>query len=372
MKLDIAFVHCWIKPWWALNVLKDLIKPYLWQKILVFTLFSDRDYILLDNKKVKVIYLFPKFLNDLFLNKSQWSFLQKFFDYRNLLPIFPILIHFLSKKINRNVYKKIIISSFAVSKNIKIKKDVKSLLYLHSPMQYIHTHFEDYIKNLSSFKSFLLKFFRKFLLKWDLKKRFFTKVIANSKYTAWLAKQLYWFDKIDIYYPKLPEEVLNLKFKNYIIKDYFIFVGRVANLIRKVDLVIKLFNELKYNLLIVWNWPDLINCKKIAWPTITFIPWIDDQIILSDLIWQSRWFVNLSKESFWLSTLHSLYLGVPVFWLNDWWTKELVNSQSWILVNSLDFKNLKKKLEIFANTNFDRKNIHQHSLNFINKKFIKF
>jgi hypothetical protein len=54
----------------------------------------------------------------------------------------------LSKKIRKYNPEKIIISSFAIAKNISVP-NIKKKLYLHSPMQYIWSHYDEYTHKLS-------------------------------------------------------------------------------------------------------------------------------------------------------------------------------------------------------------------------------
>jgi hypothetical protein len=76
------------------------------------------------------------------------------------MPIYPLLMSILSKKIQKEHPNHILISSFAVAKNInqarqkfKIQNPTfKISLYLHSPMQYIRSHHEEYTGKLTGFK----------------------------------------------------------------------------------------------------------------------------------------------------------------------------------------------------------------------------
>jgi hypothetical protein len=67
-------------------------------------------------------------------------------------------MNILSYKIQKETPNHILISSFAVAKNInqcKTKTEnpkTKITLYLHSPMQYIWSHHEEYTGKLKGFK----------------------------------------------------------------------------------------------------------------------------------------------------------------------------------------------------------------------------
>ncbi len=111
----------------------------------------------------------------------------------------------------------------------------------------------------------------------------------------------------------------------------------------------------------IWDWPDLQNCKKIAWPTITFIPWISKQEI-ADIVGKSRGLINFCKESLGIGTMEALCLGVPVFGYQEWWNIELVSSEQWVLSPSKDSKTIEKYFDKFLQTKFDRKIIREKML----------
>ena len=58
----------------------------------------------------------------------------------------------LSKKIKKMHPDHIIISSFAIAKNITPISGIPMILYLHSPMQYIWTHYDEYNEKLKGIK----------------------------------------------------------------------------------------------------------------------------------------------------------------------------------------------------------------------------
>jgi hypothetical protein len=62
---------------------------------------------------------------------------------------YPSLMRVLSKKIKKFRPDHILISSFAIAKNITPISGVPMTLYLHSPMQYIRTHYDEYKEKLT-------------------------------------------------------------------------------------------------------------------------------------------------------------------------------------------------------------------------------
>jgi len=142
--------------------------------------------------------------------------------------------------------------------------------------------------------------------------------------------------------------------------NYYVYVGRLVNFVRESDLIIKLFNKLKLPLIVIWSWPDELYLKSIAWDNIIFTWRIDDIQERIKIIQQSKWLINLTKESFGLWTAEALLLWVPVFGYNQWASPELVYKNSWILVENKHIHTLIEKFQEFANTKRNREIIAQN------------
>ena len=158
--MKIAAVHCWLFPGGALEVFKDLLQQELRNdpraEIKIFTMIADEDlkYLMIQipwtekYRKIKVVESLPKWLSKIFLfcTKKHIPILSSIFDYRNLIVFYPEVMSILSRRIRRFWPERIVISSYAIAKNVKIPKSCKhTKLYLHSPMQYIRSHKEEYI-----------------------------------------------------------------------------------------------------------------------------------------------------------------------------------------------------------------------------------
>ena len=116
-------------PWWVLNVFQDMIEKEEYSEANVFTLFSDRSEILAWEKKLQVETALPKWLNKVFLyfSKNKIKILSSLFDYRNLMMFYPFFMKVLSRKIKKYSPDKILISSFAIAKNISVSNIKKKL-----------------------------------------------------------------------------------------------------------------------------------------------------------------------------------------------------------------------------------------------------
>jgi glycosyltransferase involved in cell wall biosynthesis len=362
----IHFIHDWIvHHGGAEAVLKEYISQYATVDSRIFVLYSNQKFLSLDWHDYPIITALPIWINKIFYN-SRWS--RRFpsiFDYRNLMPLYPVLCWLLRRKIinalDMQTIHTLYISSFAVVKNIippyKTYSYIHIHLYLHSPMQYIWGNYEEYIQKLIWRKKMIFRLVSTYLRPRDKQSRHYDTVVSNSHYTAWLAKQLYWISS-SIHYPTIAKQFyITTIAKEHHIRDYYIFVGRIVMFVRELDRIIALANELKFPLLIVGDGPDKSYLESIAWDTVHFIGRVDDVTTKIDLIKHARGYINLAKESCGIGTMEALLCWVPIFGYNQWGTTELVDTESGILVENKNHATLIAAWSDFISKDRDRNTI---------------
>ena len=312
--MKIAYVHDWlVYPWWAEKVFFDIVENRM-KKV-----FDKNKYNIKEEK------IFTNFYNTNYKNPTNipteavissnkvWNY------YRNLMPFFLIITKILSKKIEKYNPDLVVISSFAIWKNIEI--NCKKILYLHSPMQYVWSHYDEYVNRFFWIKQLLYKFSSKYLRTWDKKYTDFDKIYFNSNYTKQLFNDIYnknsnWkivhplvkipnFKKIDIY-------------KKYNINsEYYIYIWRLVKFVKHVDKIIEIFNKTWKQLIIVWDGPDEKYLKSIAKKNIKFLGYIqDNQDDYWNLLQNSTALVNLTKESFWIVNFQAWKIWTKIISLN--------------------------------------------------------
>lgn len=370
----LAGVHCRIAPWWALEVFKDLIKEETtssnFDNIKIFTSYSEVKSFSINNKEIEIITALPKRLNIFFQRNSHRNLpiLKQIFDYRNLIFFYPIIMKILSWKIKKYNPNEILISSFAIAKNIEQCKSSNKkrfwwnsknnhkpniTLYLHSPMQYIRSHAQEYKQKLKWRKWRIFKKITPNLQRRDLKYTKYNKIYTNSKYTQKLAKEIYNIES-NVKYPKLNQIYLH---ENIIEtpKEYIVCTGRIVKFVREIDLIIKAFNKINYPLIIIGSGPDEKELRKLAKKNISFT-WRNPPNMI-DIIKNAKWAINLTKESFGLSTAESLCLWIPVLWYNQWATPELINKDAGLLIANKTEKDIINNFSKFIKINRNRKKI---------------
>ncbi len=365
--MKIAFCHDWIYHiGGAEGVFFDLIQKYDKSEYIsdIYTIFSDRKNINIQGKNYKIHTALPTWLCKIFVyfSKKNIIILSQIFDYRNLMFWFIPLIYILSKKINKQNPDLVVISNSACIKNINIKNSLtRKILYLHSPLMYIRNHYDDNVMKLKWIIKYIYIFIVKFLRPWDLKHRKYNEIFANSQYTKNICQSIYNFENIKVLYPtihlakhqsqnQISFDSLNIPFGSC---EYYVYIGRLVRFSKDLDTIINLFNQNWHKLLIIWSWPDQIYLKSIAKNNIYFGGYISDIGAKIRILQNSKWLTNLTIESFGIITAEAMICGLPVFGYNIWWSKELVDPKSWILVNDKSINNLTTQFEIFDKTKWD-------------------
>ncbi len=256
----------------------------------------------------------------------------------------------------------IMISSFAVAKNITRPHGIVTTIYFHQPMHYIWTLYEQYVQSFHGWKRWLYERVTPRLRRRDSKRRPYDQIYTNSIDTADQVRKLYHLHDSHIDVVHCPIDPIY--FAQTVImhpKDYFIYVGRLATLFKEVDKLIHACNSLSLNLVIVGDGPDRAYLQSIAWPTITFLGRVSDVEKKIDLVKHARGFLGIAYESFGIVTAEALILGVPVFGYAKWGSAELVDDASGILIDHKDNESIVKALRQFVQHDFDRQQIQDHA-----------
>ncbi len=321
--MKIAFIHDWlVSPGWAEKVFFDIVQDVITQNK-ESKIYQDLKQFW-DTNNIQA-EIFTNFHSSNFPNPTKlkinsvlsWKNISKY--YRNLLPLFSIFTKILSQKIKKYNPDILIISSFAIWKNINSNK--LKILYLHSPMQYIWSHHDEYKNKFTWIKKIIFKTSSKYLKIRDKKYTKFDKIYFNSNYTKELAKQTYWIQTWEVIFPQI--EIPNYEkidvFKKYDLeKNYYLFAWRTVKFVKHLDKIIEVFNKIWLPLVIMWDGPDREYLQNIAKENIKFLWYIPDTIDdYWNIIENSQAVINFTKESFWIVNYQVGKLWKTLISIND-------------------------------------------------------
>lgn len=181
-----------------------------------------------------------------------------------------------------------------------------------------------------------------------------------------MCKQLY-KQESTVSYPPVNRQYRNKKIQEGEHKEYFVYDGRLVSFVKEVDRIIHACNTTKTPLIIIGSWPDEMYLKSLAGDSIIFVPWIDDHSQRIQIIQGAKALINITKESFGISTAEAMLLGVPILWYNQWATPELVDKHSGVLINDKEQDTIINALESIQDKLFDRTSIKKHIQKIIQK-----
>ena len=298
------------------------------------------------------------------------SFLQSipgiYKTYKNFLPLYPMAF----RGFDLSDYDIIISSSHSAAKGFEKQKDQLHICYCHTPMRYIWDMYDDYVEEMPLYKKMPFAAVAKFLRKWDVENSknvdFF---MANSKFVAERIKRIYKRDA-KVVYPPVDTDRFRVEDKK---EDYYLFVGRLINAYKKVDLVVEAFNRLGKKLIIVGDGDDLEYLKSIANNNIEFKGWMGSNDV-AEIMKKAKALILPSIEDFGIVSIEAQACGTPVIAYNKGGAAETVlDRKTGILFNSQTAEAIVEAVSEFESMSsvFDVDLIRKNSERFSKDRFKK-
>lgn len=347
--MKIALIHDYLsQDGGAERVLKAMHE--LWPAAPIFVLFHDQKKITYLNKK----NIRQSFLAYLPLGKKlfQWY-----------LPLMPMA----TERHNLHDYDVVISSTSSFAKGVLTRPETLHISYCHTPPRYLWTDAHEYIAELRRtrlVKIFLPRIIHK-LRMWD--KMSVDRVdhfVANSQ-TVQRRINKYYRRQSDIIHP--PVE-LDKFYTSTNIQDYFVTGGRLVPY-KRIDIVIKAFNRLRWSLKIFGIGPELKSLKKIARPNIEFLGRISEEK-KSQLLSQAKAFIHPQLEDFGITPLEAMASGRPVIAYGAGGAMEtVIPDKTGVFFNQQNWESLIKTLLNFNEHNWDSHHIRSSVAEFGYDKF---
>lgn len=331
--MKVAIIHDWLdKRGGAENVLEILLQIYPQAELFTLVNFSDaKDFAFLKNTKITT-----SFIQKLPLAKKH---------FRKYIALFPLAI----ESFNLKKYDLIISDSHAVAKGVKTKKGQIHLCYIHSPMRYAWDMRTEYLTlaNLNhGLKGKLTNLILDYLKYWDKKTApRVTKYFANSSFIKKRVKNCYGL-KAEILYP--PADTKFFKPSRIINKQNYFFTYARHESYKRIDLIIKTFNQLpNEKLLIAGTGNETENLKKLAGPNIKFLGKIP-KTQLGERLQQARAFIYAAREDFGVVMVEALAAATPVIAFGVGGAVDIVQKNCGVLYPEQNVLSLKNALQEFT------------------------
>ncbi len=266
-------------------------------------------------------------------------------------------------------------SSNYIARGFRVGKNTKVICYCHTPPRFLYGFKTGYDWRKNIFVRIYGEAIGYYLRIFD--KNSASKVnywIANSINVQNRIKKFYDKDSIVIYPPVNVSEIINTT-KNIKKENYFLIVSRLVGSKGLLETV-KLANDLNFSLKIVGSADGFTSVenelKAIGKNNVEFLGRVEDADLWK-LYAQALGFIALARdEDFGMTVVESLAAGTTVIAFNGGGFKEsVVDGKTGILINDTNTETLKKAIERFNKTKWDKKKIQENAKKFSKERFEK-
>ncbi len=250
------------------------------------------------------------------------SFLQKFprakYGLQNYLPLMPIAI----EQLNLENYDVILSSSHAVAKGVITRPQQLHICYCHTPMRYAWDLTFDYLNNSGlgkGLKGIAARYLLHRLRQWDvISANQVDYFIANSRWTAQRIWRCYRREAKVIYPPVNIERFPFVEKK----EDFYVTVSRLVPY-KKVSLIVRAFNKLGKNLVVIGGGTELEELRAIAKPNVQILGRQPDETV-EQYLSQAKAYVYAGCEDFGIVLVEAQACGTPVIAFGQGGARETV------------------------------------------------
>ncbi len=315
-------------------------------------------------------------------SKAQWAkvfpkiyttSLQKFPFAQNLHEIYAPLMPLAFESLNFDEYDVVISVTSEAAKGIITKPKTLHISYILTPTRYLWSGKDIYQKKFSAgILTPLFKIFHSFFLspyrKWDrIASKRPDSLLAISQNTASRIKKYYTLDSEVIYPPVDLEKFLPSKAPR---KNYFLLVGRQVAY-KRLDIAIKAFNILGWELKVIGIGRENNNLKNIASKNITFLEYVPDEELVK--YYQScRALVFTSDEDLGLTPIEAAACGTPVIAYSSGGALEtIIERLNGEFFDRQNEQSLVQTLLKFDKKHYNSKDIRKTAFKFAKERFKK-
>ncbi|NJK39277.1 MAG: glycosyltransferase family 4 protein [Oscillatoriales cyanobacterium RM2_1_1] len=222
------------------------------------------------------------------------------------LPLLPLAI----EQLDLRAYDVILSSAHAVAKGVLTTPQQLHICYCHTPMRYAWDLTFDYLHSSLAGKGpqgILTRYLLHWLRQWDvISANRVDYFIANSDHTARRIWRCY-RRPAQVIYPPIHLERFCFQPQK---QDFYLTVCRLVSY-KKVELIVRAFNQLGRSLVVIGTGPELEKIRQIAQDNVQVLGWqSDDQV--QQYMSHARAFVYMACEDFGMALIEAQACGTPV------------------------------------------------------------
>lgn len=284
--------------------------------------------------------------------------------FRHLTPLYPGVIRRLSP-LEGNVLS----SSYAFAHHIPCTG--KRIIYCHTPLRQVWSGSEHYAAEAAALERLAIRHFGPQLREADL--------LAARKASLYVAASEQVRKRIYRYYSR-DSEVLHPPVdttgtfafdRNRTTEDYFLWVGRIIEPYKRLQLTIEAFRGSSSRLLVVGDGRDRARLEAVAPENVTFLGWRKGKE-LADLYGRARALVFPSEDDFGLVPVEAMACGTPsVAFRRGGATETVVEDVTGIFFDEPTVASMRKALDEVDRRNWDRPGIAKQAERYSTELFAR-
>lgn len=280
-------------------------------------------------------------------------------EIKNHRKLFPFMMTAV-EKFDLNEYDIVLSSSSSVAKGVITNPSTMHVCYCHSPMRYGWEFSYEYAGKMAgkgSLKNKILNYFLTMVRIWDNASAdrvdYF---IANSENVARRIWKHYRRESVVIH-PPVRCKLFEI---SDVDQDFFLIVSRIQEY-KKIDLAVKVFNDLGLPLIIIGDGPDREKLQKIAKENIKFLGRQSDEIIKQHYS-KCKAFLFPGEEDFGITPLEAMASGRPVIAYRKGGALEtVVEGKTGVFFDEQTEECLKEVILKFDRQKFSKQEIRKHA-----------
>lgn len=284
-------------------------------------------------------------------------------EHQKYFPLMPLA----SNLLNAKKYDVILSSSHCCIKGLRKKKGGIHICYCHTPMRYAWVCEDEYCKNMSPLKRFLVKRLLSYMRKWDYQQvKNVDYFIANSNIVKERIKQYYNRDAIVI----LPPVCCSRFAVAEKIGDYYLVFSRLVSY-KRFDLAVEACSKLGKKLIVIGDGEERERLEKIADSCVTFLGYQDDETI-NKYAAECKALLYPGEEDFGIVPVEVMAAGRPVIAYGKGGVLDsVVDGKTGVFFKEQTVESLIDAIERFETMTFDPQEIRKHALTFDESVFQK-
>lgn len=267
----------------------------------------------------------------------------------------------------------VVSSSTRFAHGIITKPDTQHIAYVNSPFRGFWEPNLYFGKSLQGrFLKKLLAPFLSYFRGWDfIAGQRPNLIIANSSTAQARIKKYYRRDS-KIIFPFVDLKRFKQKEKPAfeMPNQYYVIISRLVEW-KKIDVVVKAFNQIKKNLIVIGEGPFKKGLQSLAGPTIQVVGFLNDQQATYNLK-RAKALIHPQKEDFGMTILEANACEIPVIAFKKGGALDtVVDGKTGIFFAEQTEQSLINTLEEFENRTFNKEELIQHAQNFSKEIFFE-